>query len=436
VAETPIEQALSVVELARADRFAEIRDRFLPSILPLVNVESLRTAWTTAIDGIGGMASVDAPVSEDAPGGSVVRVPIHGEGGSLTVAIGLTATGQLTGLQLLPAEAATAVPPWTPPAYADPSTFDEEDVSVGPEPLSVPGTLSVPHGRDPVPAFVLLAGSGPLDRDETVGPNKTFRDLAWGLATRGHLVLRFDKVTFARRAEVLAKPDFTLNDEYLPQALGAIELLRRHPAVDGDRIFLAGHSLGGTVAPRVAAAASDLAGLVILGGGAAPLHWVVVRQMRYIASLDPATEAAAQPGIDALTRAAERVDSADLSPSTPAAELPFGTPAPYWLDLRAYDAPSAAAATGKPILLLQGGRDYQSTVEDDLARWEAALGGRPDVTIRVFPDANHFFFSGSGPSTPQEAMTPGRHVDAAVVDAIADWVERPTRASEPANGRD
>ena len=428
MAATSIEQALAVVDLARAGRFMEIRDRFPPSVVALVNADALQAAWTAAVDGIGGIASVGEAIAEDGPAGTVVRIPVLGDGGALTVAVGLTGSGRLTGLQLLPVDDVAAAPqPWTPPTYADPSRFDELEIAVGPEPFTVPGTLSVPREPGPHPAVVLLAGSGPLDRDETVGPNKTFRDLAWGLATRGIVVLRFDKVTLARRTEILAKPDFTLSDEYLPQALGAIELLRGHASVDRDRIFLAGHSLGGTVAPRVAAAAPEVAGLVILGGGAAPLHWVIVRQMRYIDALDPATAPAAQTGNDAMTRAAERVDSPDLSPSTSAADLPFGTPAPYWLDLRGYDAPAAAAGLGKPILLLQGGRDYQSSVDDDLPRWEAALGGRPDVTIRVFPDLNHFFFAGSGPSTPQEAMTPGQHVDPAVIDAIVDWVDRPER---------
>jgi hypothetical protein len=164
-----------------------------------------------------------------------------------------------------------------------------------------------------------------------------------------------------------------------------------------------------------------VAGLVIMAGGAEPLHWSAVRQVRYLAALNPATAAASQPVIDGLTRQAEMVDSPDLSPATPSGELPFGVPAPYWLDLRGYDPPAAAAAVRKPILILQGGRDYQATVADDLARWRAALTGRTDVTINVYEDDNHCFLAGSGPSSAADYESP-QHVDPAVVDDIAVWL--------------
>jgi alpha-beta hydrolase superfamily lysophospholipase len=179
--------------------------------------------------------------------------------------------------------------------------------------------------------------------------------------------------------------------------------------------------LGGTVAPRVARAEPSVAGLVILAGGAQPLHWAAVRQVRYLAALDPNMAAASQPVIDAMTEQATRVDSPDLSPSTPADELPFGVPAPYWLDLRDYEPVAAAAALDLPMLILQGGRDYQATVADDLARWKAGLAERPNVTIRVYPAANHLFVGGAGPSTPAE-YEPAQHMDPAVVADIANWL--------------
>ena len=84
------------------------------------------------------------------------------------------------------------------------------------------------------------------------------------------------------------------------------------------------------------------------------------------------------------------------------ASCPFGVPAPYWLDLRGYDPAAAAAALGKPTLIVAGGRDYQVTVADDLSLWRAALDASPHVTFRVYDADNHLFFPGSGPSAPAE----------------------------------
>ena len=429
----PVATSLAVLEMAQAGRFAEIRDLFAPQLRPMVTAEALQAAWAAELGRKGTVSSVGTPVSEPAgPGVVVVKVPVTCERGALTLVVSVHESGSLTGLQLAPPSAAEPTAPWGPPTYADPETFDEQDVTVGSGPLAVPGALSLPHRPGPRPAIVLLSGSGPLDRDETIGRNKPFKDLAWGLASRGVAVLRFDKVTFAHPSEVRLAHDFTVADEYVPHAVAAVHLLRQQAAVDAGRIFLLGHSLGGTVAPRVAAGEPSVAGLVILAGGTEPLQWAVVRQVSYLASLNPETAAAAQPAIEAMSEKARLVDDPGLSPSTPASALPLGVPAPYWLDLRGYNPVAAAAALGKPTLILQGGRDYQVTVADDLARWKAGLAGRPEVTIRIYPPDNHFFFPGTGPSAPAE-HEPAQHMDPAVVADIANWLTTviASGASEP-----
>ena len=216
--------------------------------------------------------------------------------------------------------------------------------------------------------------------------------------------------------------DITLDSEYLPQAIAAIRLLQNNPAIDAERIFLLGHSLGGTVAPRIAAAEPSVAGLIILAGSAQPLHWAIVRQAQHLASLNAANQTGAQPAIAALTAKAERVDSPNLAPDTPTQELPLGAPASYWLDLRDYNPAALVASLGKPILILQGGRDYQVTVDDDLSLWRTALAADPNVTIRVYPLLNHLFAPGEGPSSPAE-YEPAQHVDHAVVADIAEWLD-------------
>ena len=394
---------LAVLDLIRAGDFPQIPAMFAPQLRPMVEAEALRAAWTAEITRHGQVTSVGAPISEPAgPGTAVVRIPLTYERGQLTLVISVAGGQWLTGLQLAPASAAQPTAPWEPPPYADPTTFDEQEVTLGSGPLAVPGILSRPRLAGPCPAVVLPAGSGPLDRDETIGRNKPFKDLAWGLASRGVAVLRFDKVTYAHRAQVTQLTDFTVAQEYLPAAVAAVELLQHEPAVAADGIFVLGHSLGGTIAARVAAAAPAVAGLVLLArrhsasalgrGPSGPLSGLP----------GPGHRRRRRPVLERMTRQARTVDSTELSPSTPVGDLPFSVPASYWLDLRGYDPGAATAGLGKPVLVLQGGRDYQVTVADDLARWEASLADRPDVTIRVYDADNHMFLSGSGPSTPAE----------------------------------
>ena len=424
----PVQMGLDVLDKAQAGQFAEIRDMFVPSLRAMVSADVLRVAWAAEIDRNGAVSAIGQPVCEpDDAGMTVVRIPVTLERGALTVIVSV-AGDWLAGIQLAPASAAGRNRPWQPPAYADPTAFDEQDVTIDPGHLAVGGTLSRPRGPGRWPAIVLLAGSGPMDRDETLGRNKPLRDLAWGLASRGVAVLRFDKVTQAHGHALADARDFTVTDEYVPHALAAIRLLRELPANDGSaidagRVFVLGHSLGGTVAPRVAAAEPAVAGMVILAGGAQPMYWAAVRQVRYLASLDPATAVAAAPTIEAMTRQAAMVDSPDLTTSTPDEELPFGVPAPYWLDLRDYDPVALAATLEVPMLVLQGGRDYQATVVDDLARWQDGLAGRPGVTVHVYDADNHFFFAGSGPSTPAE-LEPAQHMDPAVITDIVAWLDQ------------
>lgn len=417
----PVDVVLNALELAQAGRFADICELFAPPLRPLVTPEALEAGWNAELGRQGPIISVGAPLTEPTGTGVVVvKVAIRSEHGGFAVIAPVTEHGQLAGLQLAPPGAAEPIAPWEPPAYADPESFEEHEVKLGTDELAVDGTLTVPSRPGPLPALVLLAGSGSLDRDETIGRNKPFKDVAWGLATEGVAVLRFDKVTYAHVGELQHADQFTLSDEYLPHTLAALERLRAVAEVDDARIFLLGHSLGGTVAPRIAAADPSVAGLILLAGGAQPLHWVLVRQFAYLASLRPENQAASRPVIERLTEQAQRID-AGLSPSTPAGELPLGAPASYWIDLRDYNPAEVAATLGKPILILQGGRDYQVTVADDLARWQAALSDHPEVTIRVYPTLNHLFAPGSGPSSPAE-YEPAQHVDATVIADVASWL--------------
>ncbi|MFJ2580408.1 alpha/beta hydrolase family protein [Kitasatospora aureofaciens] len=404
------EVARGFAALLRAGAFAEIVELFAPPLRAVVNTEALRLAWTAEAAGRGGVTEVGEPVSEPGEAGLVrIRIPVSCANGGFTVVSSVGGDGLLHGLRLAGPDDGTA---WQPPHYAAPTRFTEREVRLGTGEFTVPGTLSLPVGPGPWPAVVLLSGGGAFDRDETSGPNKPLKDLAWGLASRQVAVLRFDKRSFTRPDG----PALTMTDEYLPYTLAAVELLRQQPEVDATRIHLLGHSMGGKVAPRIAVAAPAIAGLVLLAADARPMHEAAVRVARYLAALTPGP--GADEAVTALVRQAALVAGPDLTPDTPSELLPFGFSAAFWLDQRGYDPVATAAELALPILILQGGRDYQVTVADDLTRWRDALANRPDVTIRIHDDANHLFIPGTGPATPAEYARPG-HVEPAVVDGIA-----------------
>ena len=125
-------------------------------------------------------------------------------------------------------------------------TFKEEDVHVGTGEWKLPGTLTVPKTspKKRVPGLVLVHGSGPNDRDETVGPNRPFKDLAWGLASRGIAVLRYDKRTKVHRSKIKrVEKTFTVWQETVDDALIAAAKLRRDPRIDPRRVVVLGHHL-------------------------------------------------------------------------------------------------------------------------------------------------------------------------------------------------
>lgn len=323
---------------------------------------------------------------------------------------------RVVGLNMRPA---TVVTQYTPPGYVAQDRYRESMVTVDAGGWPLGGTLTMPTGAGPFPAVVLVHGSGPSDRDATFGPNRPFRDLAWGLASRGIAVLRYDKRTYVHRARVATLTDLTVKHETIDDALAAVALLRRTPGVRADRIFVAGHSLGGMLAPRIGAADPAIGGLIVLAGAVRPLAESILAQTRYLAEVDGAVNGDEQRQIAEAEAIVARVRT--LKPGDPPLTgVLAGGPVSYVLDLRGYHPPTAARALALPMLVLQGERDYQVTM-DDFAAWRAALGGRADVRLTSYPALNHLLMAGTGRSTPAEYRIEG-HVDEAVVSDIAAWV--------------
>ena len=227
------------------------------------------------------------------------------ERAKVEVIIVFDAAGEIGGLQMRPAQA--AAPPYVAPDYAVASAYTEREVTVGAGEWALPGTLTMPAGAGPFPAVVLVHGSGPNDRDETFGPNKTFKDLALGLGSRGVAVLRYDKRTKVHGVKIAPLTQFTVKEETIDDALLAAALLRKEPGIDPKRIYVLGHSLGGMLAPRIAAADPSLAGIIVMAGAVRSLDQSIFDQMTYLANADGVVSEAEQNTLDGARKTIETV---------------------------------------------------------------------------------------------------------------------------------
>lgn len=312
---------------------------------------------------------------------------------------------------------ATPASEWTRPDYVDPAAFSERDLTLdAPGDCELGATLSVPNSGENLPGVVLVHGSGDQDRDETAGPNKTFRELAQGLASRGVAVIRYDQRPVACDID---RTEATLDDLVTDDAVTAVERLR---AVDRvSEAVVAGHSLGGRVAPRIAERA-DTAGVVMLAPLAEPIHEAIVRQTRHLLTLDGALSARDERALAETEALAEQLRTLDIGPEETLTVGGGARGRPFWRTLREYDHTATAASLDVPTLLVQGGRDYLVTTDEDLPLWRAAIGDDPQTEIVVFEELNHRFQPGSGPSRPQEWTTPENPVAERVVDRVATFL--------------
>ncbi len=415
-----------VSEVARGN-FDAVEQRLAENIKPFIPAGAIKATWLGLEQQYGAFQGQGQTATVQTPEGQVHVVTCNFERASVDVNIVLNGAGKVAGLTVAPVgtveQQANAT--YAPAPYAHPERFHEREVQVGHGKWVLPGTLSIPQGEGPFPAVVLVHGSGPADKDETIPPNKPFRDLAWGLASQGIAVLRYEKRTQVYKRETSSELDtFTVKEETIDDALEAVALLRAQPEIDAQRIFVLGHSLGGYLAPRIGAADPQIRGLIILAGSARPLEDILLDQMTYVLSLSiPDPEVRAQQ-LATLKKQVALVKDARRLPTARASDLPFNVPAAYWLDLNAYHPEKVAQTLNMPMLFLLGSSDYQVT-QDDFQIWQNALAGRSEAQFILYPGLSHLFIpvEGGRKATPTTYTIAG-HVAEEVVNDIANWVRQ------------
>jgi uncharacterized protein len=271
-----------------------------------------------------------------------------------------------------------------------------------------PAVLCLPKGPLPAPVVIMLQGSGPSDRDETIGPNKPFRDLAWGLAERGIATLRFDKRTFAFPAFYKG----TLDSESIDDGVDAVTFARTLPEIDRTRVYILGHSLGSLAAIYVAERV-PVAGMILMAGAGRPMDQVI---------RDQVIELAAGKGEAVLQETLKQQDAimAKVRAGTATVQDLQGQPPAAIRDMIVRDPIAELQKTTAPMLVLEGGKDAQ-VFRQDFEALSAVAAKRPHSSAKLFPNLTHIFTPSDGPTNVRAIYQPG-HVAPEVFDTIAAWI--------------
>lgn len=414
-APSPTAIATRLLDRMNAGEYAQAESMFTAEMAKAVPAAKLKAVWESLPAQAGTAKGRGDPTVDTQGGTTLVTVPLPYEKTGLVAKVAVAADGRISGFLIQPA------PPPAPAPPADDAGFSERDFGIGTGDRALPGTLAIPKGEPPSagwPTVVLVHGSGPHDRDETIGPNRPFLDIARGLAAQGIAVLRYEKRTQARPQD-FAERAYTIDDETTDDAVAAIAALRATEGVDPKRVFVFGHSQGGMLAPRIALKAGDVAGLVLFAAPARPLLDILIEQNVRMAVLgDGKTSDAERAAIERLKL---QVQTARKDGDAAADALPMGLPASYWRSTDAVDPVVEAREAKLPMLVLQGARDIQ-VVDADWQRWRAGFHDDPKVAFKLYEKLNHLGIAGEGEGSLAEYGTPGQ-LDAQLIADVAGWIE-------------
>ncbi|MGH9374248.1 MAG: alpha/beta hydrolase family protein [Vicinamibacterales bacterium] len=300
------------------------------------------------------------------------------------------------------------------------------DVVVPASGFSLAGTLTTPpaQGRLKHPAIVLVAGSGPLERDSTVAGIPLFAQLAGQLAELGYTVLRYDKRGVGKSG---GRVDTVTLQDYADDVIAAVKWLDRRKDVDDRRISVVGHSEGAAVA-MLAAREKRVASVVLIAGMGTTGRELILEQQQSLLSAANVAEPDRTDKVDLQKKILDATVTEEGWDALPP-EVRRAADTPWYRSLLTFDPAKVMPRIKQPVFILQGGLDKQVPPHhaDRLADMARARKKTPRVEVEHFPTLNHLMVPAKTGGIAEYASLETRTVDAGISKTIADWLSTVAR---------
>jgi dienelactone hydrolase len=414
-------------------RFGECEEMFDDVMKKVLPEDKLIQAWSSIAVKAGGYETIVRADYLMQEGYDIIRIVSNHTSRDVVSTIVFSTDKRIAGLFFSDSEKSTAaggdrIGGAGSREHALPDSVIEEEVSIGGDPrYMLKGKLTLPKDKRPgkaMPAIVLVHGSGPQDMDETIGANKPFRDIAWALAQNGIAVLRYDKRTYSYGGTMLDMhgTSLTVKEEVIDDAIFAKELLESDGRIDSGAIVVAGHSLGGMLAPRILDE-GGFSGAIILAGSPRSLADIVLDQIDYTMSIGEYSD----DDIMLQQSVNETQYEAYLSLGSETVEdiknmLIFGLNGYYLWEMEQYKTANYFNRIEKPILILQGTKDFQVSYKNDFSEYQALAKGHANIELKAYYGLNHLFMKSTMENPYVNEYLIESTVDGQVIEDITKWV--------------
>lgn len=402
-------------ETMNQGKFVEAHDFMDESIKSQLSVDELKLFWLRLENSLGTYQSVDGAKSSIQGDYYQVTLTCGFSKGSQPFTFVFNKSEKLVGFFIAPKPNESV---YAPASYADTSLYKEEEVKIKFAEGELAGIFTSPKNASNFPIVIMVHGSGPADMDETVGPNKPFKDLAAGLAAQGIASIRYVKRSMVYPNTF--NKAFTVKEEVMDDAVTAINLASTLPGVNKTQVYLFGHSLGGMLAPRIASLTPSLKGIIMAAAPARKFADLITEQNEYLylASGDT-TKAVAQQFLESK-KDIDKTRMLKLGSIAPDSII-LGAPASYWVDLNNHDQVATAKKLKNRILVVQGEKDFQVSVRD-FEIWKTGLASNKNASFKLYPDLNHLLSVQKEKGNGSQYRIPA-NVDINLINDISVWIK-------------